>query len=107
MPTEQLGLLCNNARKAATYPLLPLEFAFVDAFENGKPGFFGVRDGEWFQFRRRIERGNDFAHGLAAERAFLERRTGHRAVQSKFPAADFTVSIDQFVFVQRHTQFRT
>ena len=93
-----------QAEKSSSPPklLLLFEFAFADAFKDGEAGFFGVANGEGFEFLRRAEIGNDFADGFATERALFERRAADWAVQSEFAAANFAVAIDQFVFVERH-----
>jgi len=84
--------------------LLPLIFALVEAFEHGKAGFFGIRDGERLEFMRGGEARNDFAHRLFAGRAIGQGFGREGAVQGKLAAAGPALALAEFVFVEGHVR---
>lgn len=79
-----------------------LVFAFVDALQDGEPRVLGVGQGDWFKFCRSVEVRNDTAHRFLACGALFQFRGIHRPAQRETAAADFAVTITNFVFVQRH-----
>jgi len=83
---------------------LPLIFALVEAFEDSEAGFFGIRDGEWLEFVRGGEAGNDLAHRLLAGRAVREGLGGERAVQSELAATGPALALTEFIFVKGHVR---
>jgi hypothetical protein len=87
----------NDVSKACQ--LLPFVFAFAEAFEDGKAGLFGVGNGEAL---RRVERRPHFAHGFFARGAFGQGGGGERSKESESAAANFAVTVAEFVFVERH-----
>ena len=82
---------------------LPFVFSFSKSFIDLETVFLGVGDGKRFEFLRRAESGDDFAHRLLAGRAIRERLGRQRPVQGEFPAADLAVAFAQFVFVKWHS----
>ena len=72
--------------------LLPLVLALADLFEHGKPGLFGVRNGQRLELVRRIEGGNDLAHRLFARRAMRQRFGRERPAQRELPAAHLALA---------------
>ena len=68
--------------------LLALILALIDPFENGKAGFFGVTDRDRFRVVGCIEKRDNFAHRLMAERAILELRCVNRAVEREAALAN-------------------
>ena len=87
--------------------LLFFVFAFAEALEDGEAGFFGVGDGEGLEFLRGAEIGDDFADGFFAGGTGFEFGSVDGTAQSEFATANFAVTIDQFVFVKRHTVLET
>jgi hypothetical protein len=70
---ENTGAIFTPRRGHATVPLaaqglLPFVFPFSDPFQYGKPGSFGVGDGQRLQFSGGIYAGDDFPDRFAAER---------------------------------------
>src|ERR1044071_1827513 len=81
---------------------LPLVLALAQPFENGEPCFFGVGNGDRFQFRWRIEAGDDLAYRLFAGRTLGQWGRAQGPPQSELAAADLALAVAQFVFVDGH-----
>src|ERR1051325_3626334 len=81
---------------------LPLVLALAQPFENGEPCFFGVGNGDRFQFRWRIEAGDDLAYRLFAGRTLGQWGRAQGPPQSELAAADLALAVAQFVFVEGH-----
>ena len=83
---------------------LPLIFALVEAFEDGKAGFFGIRDGEGLEFMGGGEAGYDLAHGLFAGRAIGQGFGREGAVEGEIAAAGPALALAEFIFVEGHVR---
>jgi hypothetical protein len=84
--------------------LLSFVFAFINAFEDGEPGIFGIGDGERFEFGGGIELGYELADGSFAEGTLGDRGCVDGAAQGEGAAAYFAVAlvVADFVFVEGH-----
>ena len=79
--------------------LLAFIFAFADALQNREAVLLSVGYGKG---SGRIEAGPHLANRFFAGRAFRQRGGGEWATEGELAAADFAVTLTEFVFVKRH-----
>lgn len=102
IPPQPVFTFRTNWSQAPPGWLLAFVLAFVNAFKDGKTGFFCVRNRECFG---RVKGGPNFTDGLLANRALRQGCRRQWPTQGELASADFAVAFAEFVFVKGHSVF--